>query len=326
MISLIVPVYNTEKYIRECVESIINQTYKNWEVIIIDDGSTDYSPSICDEFTRIDSRIKVIHQANGGLSAARNAGLNLSQGEYIMFVDSDDVLPSDALEVLRNTLIVSKSDIICGDFITFKSYSELESIHLKSNDKFKVFISKDAIRDVLYQRVLNNSAWGKIYRRYLWDDVRFTQGIGYEDLDIFYRIFIKANKIGYINKIVYFYRKNMESILNTFSNLRLDVLMVTQRMEEYFAENYPDLLPAASSRKLSANFNILGILPKYKFSDVEEDCWCKIIEMRRKVLFDKCSPIKNKIFIILSYILPRMQTTYLLRLFYKIKKKYKFIF
>lgn len=316
MISIIVAVYNTEKYIRECLDSIINQSYSNWEAIIIDDGSTDLSGEICDEYVKLDSRISVIHQENGGLSHARNVGLNASHGNYIMFVDSDDMLPDDSLIILRNMLVNSESDIACGEFISFKSVVDRRHKYLESNDICKKYNSKEAIRMALYQNGINNSAWGKLYKKKIWADLRFRPGIGYEDLDIFYKTFLRANSILYTKNIVYLYRRNMQSILNTFSNLRLDVLNITREIVDFMDANIPELLPAAKSRRISANFNIIGILPRQKYSDIETGCWNVIKKLRKDVLFDWSSPKKNKLFIVLSFLFPRKLLIEILRIYY----------
>lgn len=220
LVSIIVPVYKVEKYIKECIDSILNQTYKNLEIILVDDGSPDKCPYICDEYARKDSRIKVIHKENGGLSSARNLGIDIAQGDYIQFVDSDDLIDSRMTEILFTNLINTNSDISCCCYY----YSEKKSENI--NDKpetIKEFTSFEAIRDLYCKKLQNVISWNKLYRKSLFQEIRFPVGKICEDVFTIYKLFFISKKIVKSSFIGYFYRASPNSITHNFSKKRLDV-------------------------------------------------------------------------------------------------------
>lgn len=319
MISIIVPIYNAEKYLKSAILSVIAQTYGDWELILVDDGSSDNSLVICRKYAEVDCRIKVFHQENGGVSRARNFGIDASDGEFIVFLDSDDELPPNSLERMIYFSEKNDADIVCGEYINFLAEGDKIRNRYRKSGKALQYNSIDAIKDTLYQRHLNNSPWGKLYKRGLWDEVRFTPDIRYEDLDNFYLLFLKAKRILYTNEIVYYYRKNEDSYINTFSQSRFDVLRVTQKIVDFCKKNYPQLLKASISRQVSANFNIISLISTSEYCDIKEECWLKLKEIRKITLFDFSAPIKNKIFILLSYVLPKNVISILL------KKSYWFL-
>lgn len=298
LISVIVPVYNVEMYISACLDSIINQSYRNLEIIVINDGSTDLSLQIAEKYSEKDDRVKVYSFANEGLSEARNRGLSVATGEYITFIDSDDQFFPGALKIFYSVLIKENADIVQGRTIKGKVYeTALKPKHLK----IKKFTNKEAISDVLYQNILLPSLCGKIFRRELFDGIRFEKGILYEDLNIFYLIFEKCKRIVWIDWPVYFYRNHDLSITHTWKTKRLDVLQVTKNIENYISEKYPDLLPSAQDRRLSANFNMFALCSIHNERDSALECWNYIKENRNKSLLNTKVRIKNKAGIILSY-------------------------
>lgn len=302
LISVIVPVYKVEKYLVKCVDSIVNQTYKNLEIILVDDGSPDNCGKICDDYAAKDSRIKVIHKANGGLSDARNVAIDVASGDYITFIDSDDLINARYIETLYSVL-VRYSALISS--VSYKwAYDPREVIEEKS-EKYEIyhFNANEAIENMLVQKVMLNSAWGKLYKRELFDGLRFTKDILYEDLDFFYKIYERSENNVHADVPLYFYRKNQESIIGSFNVRRLDVLKVTGDIVEYMKTKHPQLISAAESRQLSANFNMFFLLP-YKESEVYANaynsCWEKIKELRWKCLFRKHTSKKNRMGILLS--------------------------
>lgn len=213
LISVIVPVYNVEKYLRKCVDSILAQTYTNLEIILVDDGSPDNCGKICDEYAAKDSRIKVIHQENGGLSAARNAGLDVATGDYIGFVDSDDYIAPDMYEKLYQAIEIYNSDIaLCG----FKKF-ELES---RTEVYEKKLLYRDEFLKELLLENIKSYAWNKLYKKSLFDNVRFPEGELFEDLKIMHLIGEKVSAVSFTNKILYYYRIRQGSI--TFNNRGLN--------------------------------------------------------------------------------------------------------
>lgn len=304
LISIIVPVYGVEKYLRQCVDSVLAQTYSNWELILVDDGSPDTCPQICDEYSAADPRIRVIHQSNGGLSVARNTGIASSQGKYITFIDSDDKIAPSYLEVLLHIITDYCVDVACVAFTVKDDFSN-SNFDVKASQYNGIEFSKD----LLYQKSLlcTHSACAKLYRSNLIDSDFFTPDIGYEDLDAFYRIFPKVGKIAYLPIELYYYRPNPQSYLHRFTPRRADVLDVTDRMVEYFGESgaFPnkDLYKAARDRRMSAHFNIFGLMAanSYKDKDLEERCWMVIKSERLSSLLNPEVRVKNKLGALISY-------------------------
>lgn len=217
MLSVIIPVYNVEKYLSRCVDSVLNQTYKNFELILVDDGSLDNSPVICDEYENKDSRIKVIHKENGGLSSARNAGLEICKGDYIFFIDSDDWLTDE--NVLEE--FISKAEKENADFVYSFMNTATDKIQkeIRMNQRFKD-------NDKLF--FLSNpylfSAWNKLYKNTLLQFLQFVPGRVNEDVDVIPLVFCKANKISRLDKHTYNYYQNQESITRkSFSEKRFDM-------------------------------------------------------------------------------------------------------
>lgn len=212
-ISVVVPIYNVEYYLRRCIESIINQSYKNLEIILVDDGSPDACPEICDDYVKKDDRIKVIHQENSGVSVARNNGIKLATGEYLVFVDGDDFLEFNMIEECVN--IVEKNNL---DILLFDWYDDF------GYKKIKKFLSKNYLknRDMVFQGILWDKIpsypWNKFFRRSLWNNVQFFENTTFEDLAVMPEVFDKAEKIGYLNKHLYNYNcVNSASITSNIS-------------------------------------------------------------------------------------------------------------
>lgn len=299
LISVIIPVYNTETYLASCLDSVLTQSYRNLEVIVIDDGSSDFSLKVAEKYAEQDDRVTVYPQENAGLSVSRNRGLSVATGDLICFVDSDDLLLPDALEVMFEVLKEENADIIQG---TVERDSVFKGVDYHKKLSRKIFSVPQAIENTLYQKEILPSAWGKLFKRSLFDGVFFKEGIFYEDLDIFYRLVDKSNKIVWIDFPVYFYRNTEGSILNTWRDRRLDVLSVTQRMEEYISEKYPELLPAAKDRRLSANFNMFALCSIHGDEENATKCWEHIKKHRNQSLFNSNARFKNKAGAIVSYL------------------------
>ncbi|WP_160689425.1 glycosyltransferase [Clostridium sp. C2-6-12] len=233
LISIIVPVYNVEKYLPQCINSLINQTFKNLEIILVDDGSLDTSGEICDEFSKIDNRIIVIHKENNGLSSARNAGLEIAKGDYIGFVDSDDWLDENMYEILFKLIKDNDSDISCCKF--FKAADSDEKIPIINNEIIQSFTNIEGLNnfytDLYTQTVV---AWNKLYNRNLFDNIVYPTGKIHEDEGTTYKLFYKANKITYTNKPLYYYRTTPDSITTRkFNKKRLDIIDVYDEKIEF---------------------------------------------------------------------------------------------
>ena len=236
-ISIIVPVYNVEKYIRKCLDSILNQTFKDFELILVDDGSLDNSGKICDDYALKDNRIKVIHKKNGGLSSARNAGLDVAQGDYIGFVDSDDWIEPDMYEILYENCIRTNADIGIVE-INYGGILEKED-----KNKRKIYSNKDLLKDLVYNagKDITWTAWNKLWRRDLIEDTRFKEGRIYEDGLFLYTLSNKIEKIIKINYRAYNYRIDNESITRSkISKKQLDFLHNTLDIYKILSSPYKE--------------------------------------------------------------------------------------
>lgn len=212
LISVIVPVYNVEKYIRQCLDSIINQTYKNLEIILVDDGSTDNSGQICDEYAVKDNRIKVIHKENGGQSSARNTGLDVctSGGDFVAFVDSDDWLESDMYETLYRDMRRTKADIVvCGYYVEYLKYTAI-----KNNEENFFDSNEIVLENCFYNKNFQNAVWCKLYNRNIFNKIRFPEGRIYEDMLILLEILEQSSSVLITDKILYHYRQQNNSTMN----------------------------------------------------------------------------------------------------------------
>lgn len=227
LISIIIPIYNVEKYLSKCIDSIINQTYQKIEIILVDDGSPDSCPNICDAYALKDSRIKVIHKKNGGLSDARNEGIKIASGKYIGFVDSDDFINHNLYEVLYNNLISNDSDISICKFKKVIENEEINNINCDViNQKISVYNNLEAINN-LYNNDLNVEtvvAWNKLYKKELWNNINYPFGKLHEDEFVIHKLLYFSNKVVYSDMELYYYLQRESGITGTFNIRRLDAL------------------------------------------------------------------------------------------------------
>ena len=237
LISVIVPIYKVEKYINKCVNSIMAQTYKNIEIILIDDGSPDKCGDICDEFEKKDLRIKVIHKENGGQGSARNAGLDVAKGLYVVFVDSDDYIPEDAIEKMYNQILNDDSDMVIGQYT--KIYPDESKKECELNIKEKMIFSREEAMNALHTHSspLHCCACAKLYQKKIFESLRFTSTI-FEDSQIWPRIINKCTKISAIPDSVYFYFQRDDSTVHSLTDdKRVDGVKVALDISKFFYDN-----------------------------------------------------------------------------------------
>lgn len=240
IISIIVPVYNVENYLRQCIESILNQKYQDFELILINDGSTDSSKKICDEYLKKDSRIKLRHKENGGQSSARNIGLDLATGKYIGFVDSDDWIHEDMYEKLVEHALTHNSDIVACNLLVMNRKGKFKPYNNFSENR--EYNRSEAMLEIYRNEILTFSPCNKIYDKRLFNKLKFFEGIILEDKDISYKLIDKSNKVSYIKESLYYYRYNNKSTLrSSFSLKRIDEFKVQSDMYKYYNENYSNV-------------------------------------------------------------------------------------
>ncbi len=215
-ISIIVPVYKVENELDRCVQSLMKQTYKNIEIILVDDGSPDQCPKLCEQYAKEDERIRVIHKKNGGLSDARNAGLNLARGEYVLYVDSDDYIEVDSCERLINATSEEQVDIVVGNAIMEKSNSYEKMIH-SATPAGEIYSAKDFIEKAVRASQWYAPSWLNMYRRdfLLQNKLFFKVGIYFEDMQMLPRVFLRAKKVACIDGVFYHYIVRENSIMTS---------------------------------------------------------------------------------------------------------------
>lgn len=258
IISVIIPVYNSKNYLECCLESVINQTFKNLEIIIVNDGSSDGSKEICELYAKKDSRIKLINQENQGVSAARNKGLDIAQGEYIGFVDSDDFVKQDMYEKLYKLITDNKADIAVCAVEEINTHGKKKSSSTDSNSKTFLFDTKEAVECILSGKFLTMYSVNKLYRRELFKDIRYKIGVIYEDTILSTQIFAKSKKVVYNSQVLYYYVRNPDSItLQKFSPKDMDIIDSGEYVSKFIEDRIPSLQKAAEYRKFWSYLHVL---------------------------------------------------------------------
>lgn len=241
LISVIIPVYNPGKYLYHCLDSVIHQTYKNLEIILVDDGSTDNSGAICDEYAAKDSRIVCVHQPNGGVSKARNKGMSMAHGDFFSFIDSDDYLERDSYEYLIQIAEREKPDIVCFEYFT--TWNDHEVVH-SFRDKSK-YGTKDRKEAMKAQLTGVPFSCVKLFSKKIVSDLRFTEGLARGEDGEFARYAIhKAETVYYTERPLLHYVQSEESaVRGAFRINQLSILNTTEKSRHFYQQNYPELLP-----------------------------------------------------------------------------------
>lgn len=302
LVSIIIPVYMVEKYINECIESIVKQTYTNIEIILVDDGSKDRCPQICDDWAKRDDRIKVIHKTNGGLSDARNVGLDKAEGKYVAFLDSDDFVSMRWIEEMLNVALDFNADVVaCGRYI-YKS-GECSPVHCLP--EIKLFTPEQAIGEILLGRELEEAAWDKLYKKELFESRRFPVGEINEDIVTIPYIIEECHAIYHVGKPLYYYRQTTEGITKSGYNSKKSIyLKHIKEIKNHVEKKYPTLKEEVSVfvgrysyallLQLSLNKNDCK---KYK---KDYKIYLRFLRQNtRSLLMTDCLGIKDKIQIIL---------------------------
>lgn len=270
-LSIVVPVYNVEQYLNKCVDSILSQTFRDYELILVDDGSTDGSSLICDDYKEKDDRICVWHKKNGGLSEARNYGIEHSNGEYIAFVDSDDWIDSSMYESMMSAIVENDADIaVCGHRVVTVDGEVEETVVF---EKPILLTGTEATIEILKDERMPSFAWNKLYKKSLFKDIRFPQGRIYEDTAVMYRYFDMAKSVYVLNNVYYNYLRRPGSLCLSQTNEKV-VKRVHDNAQAFyeryvFVKNnmaYESVLPICAQKGVAQLRSLIHYCAKYRFS------------------------------------------------------------
>ncbi|MBQ9768212.1 MAG: glycosyltransferase [Lachnospiraceae bacterium] len=299
LISIVVPVYNVEAYVDICVCTLVAQSYRNIEILLVDDGSTDSSGSLCKRWAEKDSRVIYIHKENGGAASARNAALDVCRGQLITFVDSDDYIDENYIEVLYRAMKAEDADIsICG-------WKNETSSGIGASDTSRGTVCYDkteALKKLFYQEDYDTAMWAKLYRAELFEAIRFPVGNIYEDIAIIYKVFELAEKVVYSEYAGYHYLlRDTGTTLKTFSKKKMDLIDVADEMEEYVLKHCPGVSDAMKSKYVRANFHIYLQIPRTdEFKEERARIEKNIDKYRKSVLKDARTRKGTKAALLLS--------------------------
>ena len=299
-VSIIVPVYKVEPYLAACVESLLRQTYREIEIILVDDGSPDNCGIMCDAYALRDSRVKVIHQENQGVSVARNSGTDIASGEYVAFVDSDDFVSEDYIACLLKMAIENNADMSACQYADFRDGS---SPALTTKGEETVLSSEQALRMFFYQDRLQTNVLGKLLHRRLLQRNMFEPGLIWsEDAEPMYRALRDSGQIAWSDAALAGYRhRDTSATSQKFSLMKMDCIPVWQKIEKDVLTHSPKLTAPATCRAFSAFFNLFFMIPNGKYETESKQIW-KLIKARREtVLSDPNARKKARAAALLSY-------------------------
>lgn len=320
-LSVIVPIYNVESYLKKCIDSILNQTLKDIEVILVDDGSTDGCGKICDEYAKKDQRIKVIHKQNEGLSMARNAGIRAAGSQYIGFVDSDDYIADDMYEILYKNILDYDADIsICGLYNCYKE----KVIPQYSGNEFIMLNNKEALRIALEGIKFSVNAVNKLYKKELFDDIEFPKGKLSEDAFTIPKILSISSKIVFDSVPKYYYMHREDSITTSgFKEKDFDVIKAYENNLKLIKKEFPDLKSQAEFRLLWSYTYVLDkiiLSPNFNNSSTYKKIVSQLRRLTLNILLNPFFSAKRKAVTVLFLISPRF---YSFVLKYQKKKRMK---
>ena len=284
LVSVIIPVYNVLPYLRESLDSVLAQTYQNLEILVIDDGSTDGSGEICDEYQQKDQRIRVIHQENRGLSAARNAGLDRMMGEIVAFLDPDDDYLPDMIRIMTDVMKRYQADIVCCKHARVKTNRQMNIERIRDiNDKLpgqEMIIKPAEALSALIDERIPFPVWNKIYTKQIWEKLRFPEGHVYEDVRTIYLLFEKADCIGTIDQILVLHRiragsitrtKTVKNVMDSFLAMKILEAYVVQHTPGIFTEEQKKRFQEKNLRRMIIRYSRWLICPTAENNKVREE-------------------------------------------------------
>lgn len=311
LISVIVPVYNIRQYLEKCIESIIDQTYRNLEIILVDDGSTDNSGEICDFYSNKDSRINVLHQENKGLSAARNAGMKVARGDWLAFVDGDDWIESNMFEKMLDIGKEYDADLVLSrfKFATAKIEFEKENDH----DAISIFEGSELIEEYIQKKkncMISPSVWDRLYKKEILDGLLFPEGRVHEDICFTVDVFCRCKRAVYIDHPFYNYRVDRgESISNSGYDIKRieDTIVLTEMAERHLIEYKQESL----AKQLYLELYLLLTNIYLQLQDISTRQYIKNYRMKNRnkmvsIFGDKNIPVKKRVLSLVAVISPKM--------------------
>ena len=301
LISVILPIYNIEAYLGRCMEAVLHQTYENLEILMVDDGSPDGCPAICDAYAQRDPRVRALHKENGGLSDARNYGIAHSTGEYIACIDPDDYVDLDYIGYLYGLIEKYGTKMSVCQHLTEYDSGAVKDHGSEGDECLEI---ETCLRRMLYHDVIDTSAWGKLYHRSLFDTVLYPKGKIFEDIGTTYALMIQCESgiaVGYEAKYHYMY--HMNSIVNSsFSPRKLDLLEMTDKMGRDVINAYPSLKQAVLRRRVYARFSTLNQMLHTEGYDEERRRIIRfILRYRMQIMRDPLAPKRDKAAMVLLY-------------------------
>ena len=301
LISVIIPIYNVKNYLDKCIESVINQTYENLEIILVDDGSTDGSEKKCDEYLDRDKRISVIHKENGGLSDARNHALNKISGKFVTFIDSDDYIDLRMIETLYKLIEEYEADISCVSFL--RVFESRQGRNVTFPFQIATYSGNEAIEDMLYKKSVDTSACGKLYKASDFNEIRYPLGMIFEDWGTTYKIFHNKNRIVCSSEKMYFYVQRSGSLVHdNFSKKRFDRIVIAKQILDWANEECVELIDAAKARYFQANIQTIREMPlTEQWNDEVEEIKNSIKKYRKDIIKNKKVKLIDRLIAISTY-------------------------
>jgi glycosyltransferase involved in cell wall biosynthesis len=303
LVSIIIPAYNIEAYLPACLDSIVNQTYPNLEIMVIDDGSTDNTLEVAKAYAKRDKRVRVFHKENGGQGDARNVGYEKSTGDLIAYVDGDDYVSKYYIESMLNTMLENDADIsTCQYKLVYTSNDH--SLESKQKAKIELISGEDALKRLFYQTGVTTAPWGKLFKRELIAGIKFPKEKKYEDLATLYKIIAKANKVTIsTEKLLYYMQSENSTMRRGFTPRRMDGLHFAEEAVDFVKAQFPNLEKAAINRAFTEAVYIFEeIVTPRKFKTEYDLAWATIKQYRSIVKSDKESKKNMRAYARVSYL------------------------
>ena len=274
MVSVVVPIYKTEKYLRQCIESIVSQTYSDLQIIFVDGDSPDNSKKICEEYAAKDPRITILCHENEGLSSDRNVGMDIAKGEYITFIDGDDFIAPDMIENMLKAAQSENADMVACQVIRCEEQDTTDTVKFpKSEYICKSYTDDDKMRTFLQGEKIGTTAWAKLYKTYMFKEIKYPVGKNHEDVFTTYKLVHIANRLCIINSVGYVYRNNMSGLSKGFSKTRLDSIRGSLERTQFIEKYYPNLVNEAYIGITHSCTRCLMLMGKAGYQDVETFKW-----------------------------------------------------